>query len=175
METATDVKTCEPLAARRSRVARAAVDGEALVQKSRVPGHLIAEPCGRLEASRLLLGVELDLGDDQALELVLVEVDLDLEAIVGDDVAALPQAPALGQWPECLELLAAQLDLGLPAGEARPPLHGQQRLLPLPAEANLAVCADREVALLDRVGVGAGEIGEPVEPELALDLHSVPT
>ena len=57
------------------------------------------------------------------------------------------------------------------AREARAALRGQEELIALAAEPDLAVGADRQVALLDLVRIGPLEVGRLSHEELALDLH----
>ena len=58
-----------------------AVAREALVLVAQVLGHVVAQPAGRREGLRRLLGVELDLGDDEPVEVARVDVELDEEAV----------------------------------------------------------------------------------------------
>ena len=77
-----------------------------------VSRDLLAQPVRRLELIRLLLGWKLDLGDNQSLQVALVDVDFDPQALVRENVASLPKPTALGQRPETVEPLAVELDLG---------------------------------------------------------------
>src|SRR5262245_56378710 len=90
---------------------------ERLVQIGGVPGHLALDPGRRLEAPGLLLGSKLHLRNHEAPERTLVDIDLQLDAVLRHHMAALPQAAALGQRPEAIELLPAELDLHLLARE----------------------------------------------------------
>src|SRR5262249_55500040 len=97
---------------------------------------------------------------------------LDLEAAVGDDVAALSEPATVGQRPELVEARPVDLHLRLPPREPGPALRGEQELLPHAPNPHLALGADREVPLLDLVRVGSAELREPRHDELPLDLHA---
>ena len=103
-----------------------ALCGKALVRVSAVAGDLLAEPGRRHEVLALSLRSELDLGRDQVRQLALVDVDLGFElAPERHPVAGLPQSPRLGQGPERVELVDAEIDLDLDPRFAVAHLHRQ--------------------------------------------------
>src|SRR3954451_15838672 len=137
-----------------------------------VARDLLAEPPGRLECVGLLLGGELDLGDHQALQVAAVDVQLDLQIAERKDVPALPQPPALGQGPELIEALAAEIDLRLLPRETGAALRGEQQPVALAANPDLALVADRQVSLLDLISRRPAELRGRGHQELPLDLHA---
>ena len=76
-----------------------------------------------------------------------------------DHVSALVEPAPLGQRPEPLEGLTVELDLGLVREMPGAALRGQQKLIALAAKPDLAVGADRQIALLDLVRLGPLEVG----------------
>ena len=85
-------------------------------------------------------------------------------------VARLLDSAALGQRPERLEHLSADRDLLLASVQAAAALDGQDRVVALPAYAELGLLAcERQVALED-AGAGTRVVGDRRDEELALDL-----
>src|SRR5436190_23596937 len=74
-----------------------------LVQVAMIPGDLVTEPVRGLARPGVVLGWKLDLRDDQAVEIALVDVHLDLEIAGGNEVSPLLTPPSLRQRPEPLE------------------------------------------------------------------------
>ena len=90
-------------------------------------------------------------------------------------MAALRQAPSLGQRPHRLEDIGARLFLQLRANQAGADLHRPQvRALPpdFHGSQTFHQALTGEIPLLDHDGGGLGHrFGEPLEQELALDLE----
>ena len=135
---------------RRRGFLRSAVQGELLVGVAMIAGQLAAEPLGRLEAVALLLRGELDLGDDQPLEITVVDVDVGAMSVLQwHEEAALRDASRLGQLPELIEAVRVERDFDLLPSLAGPLLGGEQLLVVEAAQANLDALVDRQVALDD--------------------------
>jgi len=89
----------------------------------------------RLRAPRV---VELDLGDDQAGQRAVVDVEFDQVAVVSvQSMPGLLHAGTLGRWPQRLELVCAQRHLVLAADHAAAGLDGEHVLLSAVAHARL--------------------------------------
>ena len=147
-----------------------------LVPVPLLPGHLVAEPSGRLELvgrrARRRTRPRRPAGPSSS---PAVDVELDLEPAVRDQVAGLGQPPALGQRPQRLEPLAVELDLLLGARRAPVP--------PLTVSSSSSACgagAPRRrprrrrapgSPARSRPPRGRSRSGRSLDQELALDLH----
>src|SRR3954454_21206768 len=96
-----------------------------------IAGDLLTEPAWRIELLRLLLGDELDLGDDQAFQFAAVDIHLDLVLAVGNDMAALLEPSPFCERPELIEGRPVDPHLGLLPCEPGPTLCREQQLLAL--------------------------------------------
>src|SRR4029450_8641174 len=115
---------------------RRPAQGEALVRVSGIPRHLVAEPVRGFEGPARLLGVELDLTQQNSPKRALEHVDFDRQPLVRHPVPALRHTPALGQGPQGGELVLVQLHLRLAPHLAGAPLYRQQRVAVLSPQAN---------------------------------------
>jgi hypothetical protein len=93
--------------AKRSR--ESSGQGEALARVAIIAGDLLAKPIGWLELLAFSLALELDLGDQQAIQLAAEDVELNLEpSLQWNDQPALCQSAPFGQRPKRSELCARQ-------------------------------------------------------------------
>src|SRR5205085_12085105 len=121
------------------------------------------------------LGVELDLGNDEALEVALVHVHLDRDVAFIDVVAAL-RDHGVAERAQRSEIVFGDLDLHLGAALARAVLHRQEGPASPSPHPKLPVPADRQIGLVDRLG---GVVFKPIrqlgDQELSLELDHLPT
>ena len=148
-----------------------AVGGQGRVRVSHVVGDIEAEPLGWIEPCHRLVGVELDLRNDQTVECVRKDIELDRVLTKRDAVAGLRHPPLAGQRPCFVEdrLVNRPLQLGPDRTTA-----GLDRecaaLWPRVADANGDASVDGEVPLaqldsltkrsadISRIGLAVNEI-----------------
>ena len=146
--------------------------GELGIIKFRVVRNFFADPLG--EVDRLILVLEFDLGDSQALVVAMENVDFPFHARVVDDVAGFVDERTLAEREQVGGVGGGDRVLEFEAGNSAAGAFDSERGgIPCEADADAFAGVGKQVALAEAAGL-ADDLGSPRignEEEFALDFQ----